>query len=407
MTMPLVAVFRDHTPFVPDWNRIRAAGAALAVNVGTVLDSRSAAMLFHQQVYDLVASGKKLTLTLLEPGGQGEVPGRLEALCGLLRETLRDANASPSAVGLAIDAACVAPAEALRVRSDSLGAGPLYIKLPQQTLQQSFWEEAWRMRGNHMLRLVYAPLVVSQTRLLPDEPAAGIAPETGLQVPTGSAWVTTDLDIAALATKTGALDDAALEQALAEAVATGDRSYASIRWPTAQMRHDAWLNRRLAINLTGIGALVKKRRIDPGRFAALSEMHELLQRAREILFEATHRLARRDGIVPALDQADPGRLLPGGRIGEGWAWRWRQALEAAAVRNRNVLAISPWSVFPSGEADFRFANLLPVLRHADVCQFGDQCDISKWNLKDFKSFHQQAAAVLHQRGAAHQIAVHA
>jgi hypothetical protein len=112
-------------------------------------------------------------------------------------------------------------------------------------------------------------------------------------------------------------------------------------------------------------------------------------------------------MVPALDQADPGRLLPGGRIGDGWAWRWRQALEAAAVRNRNILALSPWSIFPPGAADYRYANLLPLLRHADVCRFDQPCDISHWNLRDFKNFHQQAAAVLHQRGAAHQIAVHA
>jgi len=407
MTMPLVAVFRDHTPFVPDWNRLCATGAALSVNVRTVLDSRSAALLLRQQVFDLAATGQKLTLTLLELGAQDEALGRLEALCSLLQETLRDANASPSALSLVVDAAAAAPAEALQVRCDSLGAGPLYIKLPQQTLHPSFWEEAWRMRGNHLLRLVYAPLVASQTRLLPDEPAEGIAPESGLQVPTGSAWVTAEVDIAALATGSGALDDAALELALAEAVSSGDRLYASVRWPTAQMRHDAWLNRRIAIRLTGIGALLAKRGIDPGRFAALAEMHELLQRARQVLFAATHQLACRDGIVPALDQADPGRLLPGGRIGEGWAWRWRQALEAAAVRNRNILAISPWSVFPPGEADFRFANLLPVLRHADACYFGEHRDIRNWNLKDFKSFHQQAAAVLHQRGAAHQIAVHA
>jgi hypothetical protein len=405
--MLLVAVFRDHTPFAPDWNRLCATGAALSVNVGTVLGSRSAALLLRQQVFDLFASGQKLTLTLLELGAKGEALGQLETLCGLLKETLLDANAPPSALGLAVDAAAAAPAQALQARCDSLGAGPLYIKVPRQTLQPSFWEAAWRMRGNHLLRLVYGPLVVSQTRLLPDEPAAGIAPESGLQVPTGSAWVTAEIDIAALAAESGALDDTVLEHALAQAVSSGDRLYASIRWPTAQMRHDAWLNRRLAIKLTGIGALLVKRGIDPGRFAALAEMHELLQRTREVLFAATHRLACRDGIVPALDQADPGRLLPGGRIGEGWAWRWRQALEAAAVRNRNVLAISPWSVFPPGEADYRFANLLPVLRHADACYFSENRDTRNWNLKDFKNFHQQAAAVLHQRGAAHQIAVHA
>ena len=111
--------------------------------------------------------------------------------------------------------------------------------------------------------------------------------------------------------------------------------------------------------------------------------------------------------MPALDQADPGRLLPGGRIGEGWAWRWRQALEAAAVRNRNLLVLSPWSIFPPGSADLRFANLLPLLRYADVCCFDEPRDSTAWNPSEFRNFHQQAAAVLQQRNVAHQIAVHA
>jgi hypothetical protein len=278
--------------------------------------------------------------------------------------------------------------------------------LPQRTLPAAFWEEAWQMRGNHMLRLVYASHVAAQTQLLPDERAPGVAGGTCLQVPTGTAWIGAEIDIADFTGPRGVVDEARLEQCLVDIVERGDHMHSAVRWPTAQMRHDGWLNRRLSINIKGIGALVQKRGIDPSHFAGLNEMHEQLLRIRQILFTATQELACRDGIVPALDQADPGRLLPGGRIGEGWAWRWRQALEAAAVRNRNLLALSPWSLFPPGPADLRYTNLLPLLRHADVCSFAGSADVAAWNLKDFKNFHQQAAAVLTQRNVAHQIAVH-
>jgi hypothetical protein len=406
-TMPMVAFFRDHTPFLSDWNRIRAAGAALSINVTTILDSHSAALLLRQQVYDLACAGERPTLTLLDLGAGKKARSRFAEVCRLIRRTLDDANVSSQDVGVVIDAASMPPREAWRIRREQLGIGLLFACLPQRTLPDAFWREAWQLRGNHLVRLVYAPHVVSQTRLLPDERSPGVSGDACLQVPTGTAWVTAEIDLDEFVDEAGIADEIRLGQCLGEVVERGDRVHSSMRWPTAQMRHDAWLNRRLAINLKGAGALMRRRKLDPGTFVALGEMNELLAEVRQTLFSATHRLASRDGIVPALDQADPGRLLPGGRIGEGWAWRWRQALEAAAVRNRNLVAFSPWSIFPHGTADFRYANLLPLLRHADVCCFDEPRDINGWNLHDFKGFHQRAAAVLHQRGAAHQIAVHA
>lgn len=379
----------------------------MLTNVATVLASHSAALLLRQQVYDLAAADHELALTLagLDEGDDGKA--QFAELCVLLARSQRDTNTSPQHLGLVVDAASVAPRDAWAIRSDELGPGPLFMRLPQRTLSSAFWQDAWRMRGNHLLRFVYASHTVSQTRLLPDERAPGVAAGECLQVPTGTSWIAAEVDLAAATGRAGIVDETRLARQLADVVERGNAMHSAVRWPTAQMRHDAWLNRRMAIQVTGVGRLVQERGLDPTRFEGLNEMNELMQRIREMLFSATHRLARRDGIVPALDQADPGRLLPGGRIGEGWAWRWRQALEAAAVRNRNLLAMSPWSVFPPGPADFRYANLLPLLRQADVCSFAEPADIGKWNLNDFKNFHQRAAAVLHQRGAAHQIAVHA
>ena len=77
------------------------------------------------------------------------------------------------------------------------------------------------------------------------------------------------------------------------------------------------------------------------------------------------------------------------------------------MRHRNLLAISPWGLFPAGDIDPRYINLLPLLRFADTCAVDILPDMGEWTFAAFKRFHQQAAAVLHQRGATHQIAVHA
>ncbi len=404
--MPQVANVRDHTLFAPDWNRIYAAGAALSVNVGTVLESPSAALLLHEQVADLVATGEPFTLTLDSTSIDQQAGPRFDALCALLRQILDDVGAPLSTLGLVVDGDWLSPPDAWQVRHDWLGPGPLYIRLPP-VASSSFWRRAWRLRGNHFVRLVFAPLVVSQTRLLPDERAHGVLPDDGLQVPTGTAWVVGCIDLDELSGPAGQLEATKLENHLSGIASYADRLHATVRWPTAHMRHDSWLNRRLAIEVTGIGALVMKRQLEPQHFAVLDEINGVLRQIRQHLFATTHRLACTNGMLPALDQADPARLLPGGTIGDGWAWRWRKALERAAVRNRNLVALSPWSVFPPGAADPAYANLLPLLRHADVCGFAGPRDISGWNLNEFKSFHQRAAAVLQQRGAAHQIAVHA
>jgi len=405
--MPLVAFFRDHTPFTPDWNRICPAGAALSADVTAVQASRSAAALLRQQVCDLVTAEQGLTLTLvgLQPGQ--DAVRQFQASCDLLDEALQDVNARRADLGIVIDAACLDPEEAWHIRSDKLGAGPLYLKLPQRALPREFWQQLWHLRCNKLLRLVYSPFVVSQTCLLPDENAGGVTPGLGLQVPTGSSWVTAEVDVSDYMDELGELDPASFERALEGAVAHADELHSRTHWPTAQMRHDGWLNRRLAINVTGIGALLNRRDCDPGRFATLNEMSELLHQVRSVLLAATQELAVRDGNLPALEQADPGRLVPGGSIGDGWTRLWRQALTAAAVRNRSLLAVSPWSIFPPDRAELCYANLLPLLRFADVCPFGPPPNMADWNLRNFRNFHQQAAAVLHQRGASHQIAVHA
>jgi hypothetical protein len=201
------------------------------------------------------------------------------------------------------------------------------------------------------------------------------------------------------------LCESSIENALRRCVAIGDALHDLIRWPTAQLRHDAWLNRRLALELTGFGDLVARRSLDPQRFATLQEICELLRWMQGILQRQSRAIAQRSERLPAISESDPSREFPSGQIRNGWRTRWLEAVEATAVRHRNLLVLSPWSIFPKHQpADYRYADLLPVLAFSDACVFPAPPDLEAWDIAKFTSFHKRAWAVLQQRSAAYQIA---
>lgn len=432
--MPKMAVDSDHTPFVIDPGRVGkiarelelagiepalsinregglTSGVALSADAAAVHGSAVVAAQFREQVFDVLASGSPLSVSLpcLD---QGPAPhDAFAAVCELLQFAARDAGAAAADIGVAIDAESLSPQAAWLIRSSFLGDGPLYpmpgclTMCPDETAHERFWLQLWHLRMTRNIRPAYSPFVSSRCPLLSAEIASGMIPATDIQAPVGSAWVSMTLDVASFAASDGSLRDALFEQALRRAVELGDELHAVAVWPTAQMRHDAWLNRRLAIKLTGFGDLLRLRGLNPSRFIALEGLCDVLRQGRELVHRQSRQIAARIGHLPALEQADPSRQLPGGHMRDGWGKRWRQALEHAAVRHRNLLVLSPWSVFPAGEpADYRYSNLLPLLRFADACSFGESPNLSHWNVRQFRHFHQRAWAVLQQRDTAHQIA---
>jgi hypothetical protein len=400
-----MAIDRDHTPFTIDGAGI--SGVALAVDATLIHESIAAAAYLRQQILDLAIAGSSLSVAVHWSCSDRSNADTFRFLCDWLGAALDDAGARSCNIGMLVDAGSLAPLTTWELRSAYLGSGPLHISTSQQLVQECQWEQLWLQRSNTMIRPVYVPFVSSQCRLLPVETANGVIPGVDIQAPTGSAWVNVPVDISSFADIDGDLDEEALEAAIRGGVAAGDEAHSQAFWPTAQMRHDGWLNRRLAITLSGIGTLVQRRDADPTRFRTLDEMCQLIRRIRDFALTESQRLASSKGNVPALEQGDPARLMPGGQSRDGWSRRWQQEVAATAVRHRNLLVISPWSIFPRDAADLRYANLLPLLRYADTCSFGPPPELAAWNLKDFKGFHQQAAAVLQQRGVMQQIAVHA
>lgn len=394
----------------------RTTGVALTVDAGVVQKSVAAAAQFSRQAFDSLAQGLPLSITVTNPGGIAEAVGRFRNLCEILRTTMNDAGAVPASVELLIEAGSMSPQTAWLARRELLGEGVLHMLAPRSLLRPDdmaiekshhdrFWLEFWRLRRNSLVRVLCAPFVLPQCPLLSIEPATDVLPSVSLQTPRGSAWIPLQLDLSRFADDKGVLREAALERALCRCIEAGDLLHDFACWPTAQMRHDSWLNRRLAIILSGFGDIAQRRGYDPARFASLAELSDDLRWVEDILRRQSQAIAKRTQSLPALEQSDPTRALPAGVINDGWRERWQHAAEFAAHRHRNLLAMSPWSVFPSAEpADYRFADLLPLLDFAHVLSFTNAPSIARWNVSDLKSFYQRAWAVLDSRSVTQQIA---
>lgn len=389
------------------------AGVSKLVDAAAIAGSQAAADQVCEQVFDILVRGEALSISLTGVGAEGDGNGLYVAACDLLSRALRAAGANPARLEIVVEEQSIAPQQAAVLRCGALGRGAVHILtdgngagVPQEPRRrEEFWRQLWRGRLGGVLRVAYSYQVTTPCPLLADEAADTVLPQTQLQVPAGSAWLQFGIDLGRLPEGHQGPCDVALERALRACVELGESLHDEVRWPTPQMRADGWMNRRLGIAVHGLGDLVRRRAMDPTAFSTLEYLGRLLKRVRHILWEQSRVIALRDAYAPAIERTDPGRMLPSGARRDDWHRRWSDTVTPVAIRHRNLLALSPWSVFPKGRpAEFRYADLLPVLRFADVCTLAGAPDLLRWNVNTFKAFHLRACAVLQQREAAHQIA---
>ena len=282
-----------------------------------------------------------------------------------------------------------------------------YVLLRDTDNDNRLWGALWELRSEPRINTAFADRVMPQCPLLSAERARAIVAPVGLQVPADSAWVCMGIDLVRFACRDGVVDEPALKRCLEVCVDVGEALHDVLAWPRADLQHDAWLNRRLAIVVSGFGDLLRMRAMSPADHESLRYLNQLLLWLRMSAQSRSRAIAARADPLPAIALSDPSHGLPRGSIREDWRRRWREAVRATLVRHRNLLVISPWSLFPSdARADYEYAELLPLLRHSDACAFGQKPPIDHWNFNQFKHFHQRARAVLKQRVATSQIAEH-
>jgi hypothetical protein len=260
---------------------------------------------------------------------------------------------------------------------------------PQQSA--FVWQYLWELRDLTPIGALLPAVVTSVCPLLPDETADATLVASLTQVPAGSAWASLEVDLMHYAKGNGDLRMAQLDAALRNCVEEGERRHDETRWPDPCQLADSNNNRRLSIFVRGWGDLVAASGASPGRLETLQRLESLAVSIVEVLASASRAMAADIGYCPALDLAGA-RVVHHGREMNA---RWRRAVMDNGVRHRNLLTLSPWDVFPRGEpADFSYMNLLPMVRKAHSISMRRDADISGWDARDFRAFHQRVSAIL-------------
>lgn len=235
--------------------------------------------------------------------------------------------------------------------------------------------------------------ISSPCPLLSAEQGTDYCETTHMHVPQHSAWAAQQIDLLDFTDANGDVSLPGLEAAIRAVVDAGDRMHDRSEWNDPLQEYDSWLNRRLAIVFRGWGDLVQRRRLDPGTLETLREIEQLAEWCNSVARRYSRDLAQRLECCPALDETGAGVLQR--RPAAIWDAQWSRAAAAVALRHRNLTSLSPWDVFPRHRpADWRYADLLPVIRFADSTSFHCDVTIDRWNASDFHKFQSRVNAIL-------------
>ncbi len=398
-------------------NGITAGGTDLQVWPREIGRCDAAMEHFLNRLAGLIYDGVPVTLSLKELGPDDGGIEDLETLCSAVRSFFGADKALLSKIGLCLHSHQIPLQAYLLISRTLLGSGPRYVILDSLQMKhhknsrvqeetEKNWSFLWRQRdlGNPLLP-AYGAGVRTGCPLLGDEAAEAVIPLHGIQVPAGSAWLPIGLHLPHFADDKGHMDWPLLQSALESSIDLGDQLLDVLSWTTASQRSDALLNRRLAIVVSGVGDLVQLHGNDPGCLKCLQWIDGIMRRVRETLWDRSHVIAGQTGLLPALARSDPSGGLCDHSHRQNWQRRWHLALASSAVRHRNLLVMSPYSVLPEGGDDTAgFTDLLPILVHADAYAFASPPPHGGRNIGDFKRFHRRAWAVMQQRNASSLIA---
>lgn len=394
-----------------------AGGAALRIDVAEVLCGEPKRERLLQRLALLLRQQVPVTLGLCGFGSGDKAITELEVLCGFLRDRLSAAGLSTQGLGVSVHSHVLPlPAYAL-ICGALLGNGPRYVMLDGLQLRhhederarseaERNWSFLWQRRQlPPSLLPAYASSVTTRCPLLGDEAAMTMLPALGLQAPPETAWLPLEVDLTGFSDGRGRLRLGDLEEALRHAVDEADELLDRLYWPLPEIAADAWQNRRLAVFVDGVGDVVAERGSDPRDLHTLQWIDSVITRIHTVLWQRSRRLALAAEPLPALLRNEPGAAFVSDVHRCDWQARWRQALANAAVRHRNMVVMSPYAVLPRRASGIDgYADLLPVLHHADAFCFAGPRTSAFKNRREFMHFHRRAWAVIQRRNAASLVA---
>lgn len=383
-------------PFLP-W--LRQGGVGLHADAGPVLASETLAARLCIQLADSVASGVPAALRIAGFGSGGEAPEQLHRVCAKVRSAFDQAELDTRELSVTVDAGAISPQAAWLIRRSVLGDGALNIVLNAAAVHSAsggaanaFWLQLWHLRSSNVQTALW-PTLRSGCALLSAEPAAEVIPGIGVQAPSQSAWIGADVHLPAFVDRSAVLDVVRLGDTLERLVDEAETAHELATWVTPAMQYDAWFNRRLAIHVSGIGDLVKQQALDPEDHATLRYIGSLFAEIRHTLVNRSAALSRTRDRLPSIAATDPCLYLGDKARRSCWQQRWSDAVDRTALRHRNLLIMSPWSIFPHTDADIRYANLAPVLTYADGCNLRRVAPLRGWSARQLMQFHRRVWAV--------------
>ena len=379
---------------------------ALAVPMAGIVAGNETGAAFFRRLGAFLSANARVCLRVVESGNGDDPIDTFRICCEQIRTfaELRGVDSRRLSVSMP---AHLMPAESFNLIADTvLGGGARFLFLDSlqfgehadeevQRRALAVWQFLWRHRGAaHPLMPVYGGIVKSGCPLLSAEVATAVLPD-GLQVPDHSAWLPIGLSLTRFANADGKLDEALLTRSLERLLPLADELIDDLAPACPRQRRDAHMNRRLAVSISGFGDLVVRRGVAPTELSCLGWLSELTAAIREALQAESARLAALHEPLPALSPADLTVEWRQGKSREAWQSVWRSALSKSAVRHRNLVVISPYAVLPR-EAPARpgYADLLPLIGHADAWRFGNPHSFDGFRISAFRRFHARARAII-------------
>ncbi len=265
-----------------------------------------------------------------------------------------------------------------------------------QATTEANWLELWHRRQSVCrVQAAYAESVRSHCSLLAEEKTASILPALAMPVPAETAWLPVELFLPDFADSRGHLNMPTVRAALRACLEANESLAPQLHWSSELQRLDSKTNNRVALLLSGIGDLVAARRMQATEIHSLRWADSIVRAVQGELLNTSREMARNNDTLPSLLQSDPSNIWHNFEQQHSWSSRWHQTLQVEAVRHRNLLVLSPYSVLPRGsKCSPDFTDLLPVLGHADAISFRHAPTFANWNVNEFSRFHRRAWAVI-------------
>jgi hypothetical protein len=228
------------------------------------------------------------------------------------------------------------------------------------------------------------------------ERADAVLPHSLFEARADTAWLAVRINIAQLRLSARSAGVMSIRRLLRAALRLADNLVDQLDWGSPELRHDAMLNRRLALHIDGIGELVDQCRLDPACIASSRLALRWAGLLRRLMLRESNALARERGPFPGLAIGELEASLST-RYG---AARAEQLLRQSRLRHRHILVISPYAVFPVGNARHplpQYLHLLPVMRCADTVGMYGHGVRGALSLPVFRRLMQMSWAISHNR----------